>query len=714
MRTLPPEMTAIIASGDFEGDNRAVTRITVQKFTLGLWPGTDKSKKKQIYSSILFTKDAKGAHSPAYELPNLISCKWVRSAEAELATLNFEMNNSMPLPAGVGPSPDGQFDQRGFFTPRRGSTAYLESTFGQARNYWEGYLVPDRIVRVYQGYGVDYSELPENDPHMVLMGCFLIDDVTFTADGTISVACRDVGRSLVDQIMFPPVVPFKNYPLSFSKYVTKAGERTTVPASGGGWFRPRYQTDSNVPYVGLNGSVYGHHGSDAFDTSLSTYWLSVGNAKPNRGYSFEYVQGKFTARKIEAVRVKTWGGPYRAYLSLKVAGKWLGRAVIPYDPNNPASAPNGANIKYVASKTAARDDWTTFKFSAVKNVEAVRITFTDLYNSGIGVYKYRAGVRKMEVLASGTKSATTTTGPSVTTGNYGDYTDIVRLLLAYGGFFWPKPAVQKLSAIPGNPANVRSYTYADVDPYLGSGRIWGDLQNSGTAGVTDLGVEIFDKKPLMDGITYVRDILGFIFYIDEQGAAQFRSPNLFSLGNWKWDTEGLGASRTIEYKTLYDDQALLELRAQLSSRNLREKVFIGNVPGKIGAVANGRIPYPSGLRRVGGWTDEHFATEAEAIVMADLITLRQLFSFRKDTMRIAADPSIQVDDQVKIVERVTSEAYFHRVESLSSEWNAKTGVWTYDLTTSWLGADPNAEWAFKSTQLAAETQAYLNALGELS
>lgn len=711
MRTLPAEMAAIIAAGDFEGDNRAVTRITVQKFTLGLWAGLDKNNKKQTYASVLFS----GHASAAFELTNLNQVRWVRSAEAELATLTVDMNNSMPLPPGVGTSPDGQFDQLGFFTPRRGSTAYTESVFGQARNYWEGYLVPDRLIRVYQGYGVDYSELPENDPHMLLMGCFLIDDVTFTADGTITINARDVGRLLVDEIMFPPVVPFKNYPLSFSRYVTHPGPRTLVPAAGGGWFRPHYQTDSNVPYVGVNGSVYGHHGSDAFDSSNNTFWLSVGNAKPNRGYSFEYIQGKFSKRKIEAVRVRTWGGPYRAYLSVKVAGKWLGRAVIPYDPNNPASAPNGANIRFVQSKTAAREAWTTFKLTTpIKDVEAVRVTFTDLYNSGIGVYKYRAGVRTMEVLAAGTRPATTIVGPTTTTGNYGDYTDIVRLLLAYGGFFWPKAAQQKLSAIPGNAANVVNYTWSDVDPYLGTGRVWADLQQSGTNGVADLGVEVFDKKPLMDGITYIRDILGFIFYVDEQGAAQFRSPNLFALGNWKTDKDGLGAHRTSDYTTLHDDQALLELRAQLSSLNLREKVFIGNVPGKIGAVANGRIPYPSGLRRVGGWTDEHFATEAEAIVMADLITLRQLFSFRKDTMRIAADPSLQVDDQVRIIERVTSEAYFHRVESISSEWSAKTGVWTYDLTTSWLGADPNAEWAFKSTQLAKETQAYLNALGGLS
>jgi hypothetical protein len=57
---------------------------------------------------------------------------------------------------------------------------------------------------------------------------------------------RDYARALLEQIMFPPVVPWNEYPLIWEKFhkvdnpdiVTKR----TVSGTTGGWFRPRART----------------------------------------------------------------------------------------------------------------------------------------------------------------------------------------------------------------------------------------------------------------------------------------------------------------------------------------------------------------------------------------------------------------------------------------------------------------------------------------
>ena len=98
--------------------------------------------------------------------------------------------------------------------------------------------------------------------------------------------------------------------------------------------------------------------------------------------------------------------------------------------------------------------------------------------------------------------------------------------------------------------------------------------------------------------------------------------------------------------------------------------------------------------------------------MADLIGLRQLFTYRTDKVKIPGNPAIQIDDQVRLFERVTEEGYLHYVESISMEWDAESGKYTYDLGTHWLGETPFTNWTFNPNDLSAETVAYLQALGK--
>lgn len=690
MRTISPATQAILDSGNFTQDARPMVRATIQRMSVRL--GTYGS---QTYASMPF-----GQGSVPKELPNIKTVKTNRGIDG-VATMTMVLYNTRALPLGT-TLPDGLFDELGYYTPTRGSS-FGTPSWTHSANEWRDWIVPDRIVRTYEGYGFDPLVIPELDESLYLSGVWLIDDVTFE-QGTITLECRDLGRALIDQVLMPPIVPMASYPLYFEQY-HDVDNPDIVTVSASGWHKPAYSWDSNRP----NGfsSVLGHTGADAFDSSDSTYWLSVGNVSPNDGYSFEYIEGKLTAQNVASIRFKPWAGPYLCYVSVYANGAWQGTRNVPYNPAHPASAPNGANIRYVMSLRVAKETETVIKLPReYSGVTKVRLCFTNLYDSGTRPYRYRAGVRRFEVTGSVT---TVTDGgthvePRTAPPGFEDYSDIIKHLLAYGGWHWP---VETDAAFTTRSDGVKVVNAApSTDSVLQSGRTWGDIELAGTGGVAPLGVDIWDKKPILDGVNYVKDILGYIFFIDHTGGAVFRSPNIWQVGNWV-----TGVGRTTTVVELDDEGQLLAHQAKLSSRSIREKVFVGNLAGQVAGMSDGRNPYPSGLRRVGGWTDQHFETEGECRIMADLITLRQLFTYRTNSLTIPGNPAIQPDDQVRIYERVSEEMYLHYVKSVTMDFDMKTGKYTYTLATHWLGDVPFTSWTFDPATMSAETKAYLEAMG---
>lgn len=717
MKEVDPETTAAWQGAFKGGTTRPMQRATIQKLDIGLYPYdfagrgmtpyTDAKTRSGVLASAMFNQP----HVPI-ELPNIKSIRWTKSIDSDSATCQLVLWNTEIVPLGEVPTgADAEAIGRpGYFTFNRGASAESSSLWGYSANGWQDLIVPDRVIRTYEGYGFDANEIPENDPNMYPSGVWLIDDVSFTADGLITVECRDMARLLMDQLMFPPVVPWAYYPLFFEPYKNVNNPDIVTTSEVDKWFNPNYDTDSNIPYIGRgftdgprayvdgNGGVLGHYGKHAFDGSNKTYWMSVGN-NPTWSSAFEYIQGKFSARTISAVRFKAWGGAYHYYISVFADGEWKGKAIIPYKAR---VVDTNANIKFVKGGRIAKNEDLTVKLPKdYPNATKIRITFSDLYDSGIGEYQYRAGVYDIDVYAS-TTSTKTTDGGYHLEGNYGDYTDIIKILLGWGGFFWPNDATQTLSdgsTIPTPPAT--------EDPVMPYGRIWGDFEQTGTAGKVTLDIPIWDKKPLMDGVSYVRDVIGFIFYIDESGGAVWRSPNVWSIGNYVWGR----SRRSAEFVTINEAETLNSLNVKLSSRNVRDRVFVSNLDGKTGAVAAGYNPFPSNIRRVAGWTDQNFESTPECQVMADLITIRQAFKYRMDTVVIPGNPAIQIDDQIKILERTSNETYLHYVREITSDWDSASGKWTYSIGTHWLGESPFDRWAFDPAQLSADTRAYLNLIG---
>ena len=721
MKVISAETRDIWKSGDYTGSGRPYARATIQKmhmqrvdYTLPPSTFVDWRHKGQ-FTTALFGQDQRPR-----ELFNLKSITYDRSTESDAATCTITLYNSIARQGGVLAENEQDFDHQGWYTPNRGDDGddFFYNRWGYEANSWHGWLLPDRLIRTFEGYGLDHHLVPEEDPHMYPSGVWLIDKVTLNDAGNIELACRDLARLLLDQILFPPVVPRAVYPLWWEKRTLADNQPThniideTVP---------NWDASSNQAYYGVtglhadqqvnnaNGDVLAHTGDDAFDSNTTTWWMS--NGQKYKGWA--WVQGSFSSMSLKSYRLNVRGGPYRVYVSVAVGGVWQGRSSIPYTAAD-GDVDIDAHIKYVDTFAIGPGDYTSRLLKrAYPGATKIRFTFTNLWDAGIGTaYPNRAAVQDIVVGADADLVAASGTHYQ---GNYTDYTDIVKWMCAWAGFYWPRVG-SGLAWVkyPGDDTHHPRYQTAD-DPVLPKGRVWGDFMQTGTSGVVKLPVETFDKLPVMDGINAVREIIGFEFWVDETGAVVWRLANMYKKGNYLMPTEGGSArsTRTKDIIVIDEHDTLMDISVDIDSTNVRERVFVANVGGDYGYTVHGFNPAPSGLRRVGGWTDQNFKNQLECRRMAEMIALRQAMTYRTARITIPGNPAIQIDDQIRLYERTTGEGYLHRVTGISSNYDAEQGSWTYTLTTHWLGDEPFTKWAFDVEGLSQVTKAYLQAMGAI-
>jgi hypothetical protein len=129
----------------------------------------------------------------------------------------------------------------------------------------------------------------------------------------------------------------------------------------------------------------------------------------------------------------------------------------------------------------------------------------------------------------------------------------------------------------------------------------------------------------------------------------------------------------------------------------------------IGAVAAGYDPFPSGLRRIAGWTDANFETFQEVETMASLIAVRQALRYRSVDLTISGYPALQIDDQIIIQERVTGTNHLFSIQSINKDWSSESGEYTYTLSCAWLG-EPNNLMTANDIKLLPEAQNFIDIL----
>lgn len=614
-------------------------------------------------------------------------------------------------------------------------------------------LIPNRLIRTYQGYGSDNFDESGNhisvhtpgyvpchlDTKLVVTGVWLIDSVKYSNNGLIVISCRDLAKVMLEQTVYPPMIPLDRFPLVYCPETPPSGEKGSVSQN----LALGYDASSNDVWYGRNAAVFGHRPSDAFDNHAGTYWLSVGNNNPRDGYSFEWIQTSVGNNLINQVEVTTKGTGYRVFVSVMEGGQWQGGSVVPYDPNNPASFPNGANIPFVKQTVIGSEATHVITLPRAYRASKVRVCFTNLHHYGprtgpgqFGTLHHRAAVREFRVRY--VKPDTYKKGTIGQPGHINDWSQAVKELCAWAGLTWRTDTDVR----SGQPAP----SPVGADPLIGTAttgeplRVWGDFENLGAGPIECTPSDFFLNKSFKEAVNTIRDFLGCIFIIDESGGAIFRFPNVFTGGNFvtdvnspdapaylprTWPIEFHENANLLSYEITIDDS---QVRSEImvvgtnpdttSSAPLAAGVVLGTNPlnGQTSAVNfTNVLGGQYRLFLVPGSQTAGFKTLEECQRMAELIGLKILQSYRKGSAQILGHPGLQLDDQVRIFERVTNEYNVHYVSSIASRMDMETGEYLMDVTTHWLGDDPDRDWFLDHVSLTPAVKnipAILKRIGE--
>ncbi len=341
-----------------------------------------------------------------YEIPNIKTIDIDRSIDTDAATLKFVMVNQKMLPNGdilVGTAGEN-LGQPGIYWPGYGDSEMSQSRWGQETNVFNDLIAPNALVRVYQGYGGRDKTIDDAvaDGNIMLTGIFLIDSIGQDArTGHLSVSCRDMAKLLIEQTLYPPLVPkgesqSAHYPLNYYRFVyvnhpvIPYGD--TIYNTG---FTPLVQDSLTGAVAGTTYS--GHPASDAVDGSdPSSFWLSAGRLTGYTAADMEYIQFNLTGSPtIGGVNIQPFAGNNVVYVSVMVGGSW----VDPFNHSIPYSGGvGGMDIPYVARQGIGWERAITIDLGGeYVGAQKVRLTFAHLSKVGAGPQFYRAGLRDFNV-----------------------------------------------------------------------------------------------------------------------------------------------------------------------------------------------------------------------------------------------------------------------------------------------------------------------------
>lgn len=353
------------------------------------------------------------------EVPNIKSVNIDRSVESDAGTCTIELYNTTMYDNGEAPADSIEIGQHGYYTSTRGDDMSANARWGHQQNPWNGLLSTNAKIRTYQGYGGHAKTFGQalTDGNLCLTGVWLVDEVQITTGGVMALQCRDMMKLLIDQQLFPPLVPTNHYPLKYYRY---AFENRMVTSATGVYQPPPPATTGQTPpgvgdlapgdrttnyvdssqdrWYGPNASIHSHRGSDSVDGfNLDTYALSVGNSGPDKVFStvwWEYIVGEW----MNSIYLVPQAGGYTMYVSVMEGGVWQGSQTVPYDytpllGRQPTVVDTDADIRYVASFQIPFEAAGEYVLPRSYNAERFRVSFRHLYDSNIGPWEYRAGIR---------------------------------------------------------------------------------------------------------------------------------------------------------------------------------------------------------------------------------------------------------------------------------------------------------------------------------
>jgi len=245
--------------------------------------------------------------------------------------------------------------------------------------------------------------------------------------------------------------------------------------------------------------------------------------------------------------------------------------------------------------------------------------------------------------------------------------------------------------------------------------VYGNIESTGINAEIDIRGDTLDKKTLLDVINQMKESVGYIFFIDHAGAARFHSSNVWRAGNFddqglpilvEYDEEG-SWERTNDgsgvpfIPVIHESVDMHTYGVNLNHAALRSEIIIGSnapdpkdptrtgfirfiPPNSVAEIRPG-VPASRNIDRPMMWVNTNFSNEIEQKIMAELINLQIWFSLRTGAVTCTGNPNLNIDDQVRLIERNTSETYIHYIRGINSSIDLRTGVYTMNLTTNWLG-----------------------------
>lgn len=271
-------------------------------------------------------------------------------------------------------------------------------------------------------------------------------------------------------------------------------------------------------------------------------------------------------------------------------------------------------------------------------------------------------------------------GTSYFTGN-SDWSEIVVDFLLWAGFFFQQ-------AVPGGS-----------EP-----PVYGLIENTGAFNsVGPIPPDTFDKLQLIDCIKAIRDTVGFVFRVQEDGSAKFTPANIWSAGNY-FNTNG---SPTAEIPVLDERLSLTDYIQTNSDQSLRSEIIVSAVdPYLFGGTPNDvtvtRL-IPSNIQTLHGIQKPAMigvplnvpVTAQDQDLLAEIQGLFCWLGMRTGQVSGLVDPAICPDDQIRIYERSTGETAIHYVTGVHTEHDLDSGQWLATYTTQWMGDSDS--WAISSS-----------------
>lgn len=409
MRTNKREFD-IVGTGRLIGDSRPSVRVTIEPdWKLETTVPTYANTIRGPYRYYVDDADTR----VEVEVPQIKSVQIDRTLSQDVATCKIVLYSQYHNGNTIIPELGSQLGKPGYFWPKRAESSESQLLWNQTpatgARYrsgvwddeftWTNVLVPHGLIRTYTGHAKGNQSIDQDlaDDKIMLYGVWLIDRISGGSDGTILIECRDIGRLLLEQIVYPPLIPVELYPLSYfppgkSKFDSSFETR---PVTGVGLVsQAEVRLKVSNTSFGL-GSVSGHYASEAADMNRTNWSWSPAKATPDGTGTFdwwEFTPATSTHQDIDAVDFRPWAGGYVAYVSVYSGGQWLGTETIP----------DSGGLPYLQKTQVAYnipngfEGETHVQLNNKVSASIVRITLAPSYHySGVaesGKY-YRSGLR---------------------------------------------------------------------------------------------------------------------------------------------------------------------------------------------------------------------------------------------------------------------------------------------------------------------------------